>query len=453
MALSLQLRSRLRWRWQRLSWAALGLLLSVVLSWWWLAPESVAAGGVTTIHNRSARAYSQPAPGLTESQIAEHVEGDRNFSAVFVPAPAPFHAGLGPHFNNQSCTGCHIRDGRGQPQPGQLLARLSLPAGQGTPEQPGGAIPVPNLGSQLQDHSIAGVSPLGSFQLTWEELPGRYADGRPYSLRRPQVELRDGTGQVLDRNIQVSLRLPPPVFGRGLLEAVPEEVLAALADPEDRNHDGISGRLNQVWDVERQQRAIGRFGWKAGQPTLQQQNAAAYANDMGIGNPLFADANGHQEIDAQTLTATTFYTQTLAVPAPLKTNDRQFQQGAALFQEAGCAACHLPKLKTGRSPIAALSEQTFAPYTDLLLHDLGPGLADQRPEFLANGQEWRTPPLWGLGLSQTVLPGATYLHDGRARTIAEAILWHGGEAEPAREWFRTASAGDRKRLERFLNQL
>ncbi|WP_238154203.1 di-heme oxidoredictase family protein [Synechococcus elongatus] len=437
----------------RLSWAGLGLILSLVLGWWWMAPESVAAGGATTIHNRSARAYSQPAPGLNPQQAAEHRQGDRRFADVFIPAPATFNAGLGPHFNNQSCLGCHIRDGRGQPQAGQLLARLSLPPDRGTPEQPGGAIPVPGLGSQLQDHSIPGVPPLGSFQLTWEEVFGRYADGRSYSLRRPQIQLLDGTGKALDPSIQVSLRLPPPVFGRGLLEAVPEEVLAAIADPEDRNHDGISGRLNQVWDVAQQKQAIGRFGWKAGQPTLQQQNAAAYAHDMGVSNPLFPDANGHQDIDAQTLTATTFYTQTLAVPAPLRTDDRQFRQGFALFQDAGCAACHLPKLKTGRSSIAALSEQTFAPYTDLLLHDLGPGLADQRPEFLANGQEWRTAPLWGLGLSQTVLPGATYLHDGRARTIAEAILWHGGEAESAREWFRTASARDRKRLERFLKQL
>lgn len=437
--------------WVRSSWAALGLLLSLVLGWWWLTPESVAAGGATTIYNRSARAYSQPAPGLTERQAAEHLEGDRRFADVFVPAPARFNAGLGPHFNNQSCTGCHIRDGRGQAKPGQLLVRLSLPTG--IPEQPGGAVPVPNLGSQLRDHSIPGAAPMGSFEVEWEEVLGRYEDGTRYSLRRPQVTVRDGAGQPLDPAVQVSLRLPLPVFGRGLLEAVPEEVLAALADPDDRDRDGISGRLNQVWDVERQQVAIGRFGWKAGHPTLRQQNAAAYAHDMGVSNPLFPDTDGHQDIDAATLDAATFYTQTLAVPAPLRMSDRQFQQGLKLFQEAGCAACHLPQLTTGKVAIAALSEQTFAPYTDLLLHDLGPGLADQRPEFLANGQEWRTPPLWGLGLSRTVLPGATYLHDGRARTIPEAILWHGGEAEPAREWFRTASAGDRRQLEQFLYQL
>jgi CxxC motif-containing protein (DUF1111 family) len=250
-----------------------------------------------------------------------------------------------------------------------------------------------------------------------------------------------------------SLRLPPPVFGLGLLEAVEVPTLRALEDAHDRNGDGISGRLNEVWDVQAGALAPGRFGLKANSPNLLQQSAEAYFNDMGITSPLFREPDGTHELSQETLEAAVFYSQSLAVPARTTVDDAEVQHGEELFRSAGCGHCHRETLETGDHPVPELSRQRIHPYTDLLLHDLGPGLADGRPDGVADGQEWRTAPLWGLGLTQTVLPYASYLHDGRARTLEEAILWHGGEAERSRERFRTLSAEERAALVKFLSSL
>jgi CxxC motif-containing protein (DUF1111 family) len=237
------------------------------------------------------------------------------------------------------------------------------------------------------------------------------------------------------------------------LEAIPEADIVQQADPDDRNGDGISGRPNRVWDVVQQAPMLGRFGWKANTPTLLQQSAAAYANDMGVTNPLFPAADGPQDINMETLTAAAVYVQTLAVPARTLLDDPRVQRGERLFAQANCTACHLSTWRTGEHQIPALANQTIHPYTDLLLHDMGAELADGRPDFEADGREWRTPPLWGIGLAQTVLPYSSFLHDGRARTLEEAILWHGGEAELAKETFRTLSAANREALIWFLRSL
>jgi CxxC motif-containing protein (DUF1111 family) len=427
------------------------------------------AGGTTTVSNRSSNAYEQPSAGLSAAEVNRHLKGDLAFEAVFVTAPAPLNSGLGPLFNNASCAGCHLRNGRGLPQPGQLLARVSLPAIEASSsDAPGMPIanyhpeatvdlestpPVPGLGTQIQDHGVYGQAPEATVDLQWQEQTGQYGDGTPYRLRSPQphITLRDGS--PLPPSVQVSLRLPPPVFGLGLLEAVPDTDILALADPEDRNQDGISGRPNQVWDVVQQTTALGRFGLKANQPNLLQQSAAAYVNDMGITNPLFPNPDGSSDIDRTTLDQATFYVQTLAVPGRTLLNDPEVQRGEMLFTVANCAACHVSELRTGNHPIPVLTNQVIHPYTDLLLHDLGDGLADHRSDFQATGTEWRTSPLWGIGLTQTVLPYSSYLHDGRARTLEEAILWHSGEAEASKEAFRTMSAADRAALIRFLRSL
>jgi CxxC motif-containing protein (DUF1111 family) len=226
-----------------------------------------------------------------------------------------------------------------------------------------------------------------------------------------------------------------------------------LADPEDQNQDGISGRPNEVWDVSAKSTALGRFGWKANTPNLLQQTAAAYVNDMGITNPLFREGNGETDIDRQTLENAAFYVQTLGVPARTLLDDSQVKRGEKLFAQANCSACHVPELRTGKYKVKALANQTIHPYTDLLLHDMGEGLADNRPDFKATGTEWRTSALWGIGLTQTVLPYSGYLHDGRARTLEEAILWHGGEAQASKEAFAKMSKRDRAALVRFLNSL
>ncbi len=412
-------------------------------------PATAPAGGDTTVLDRTSNAYSRPAPNLRADDLARHLAGDVAFEATFVRGPAPVNAGLGPLYNHNACAACHGKDGRGLPQFGgaasQALVRVSLP--DGTPELPGAPIQVPGLGGQLQDHAVFGIPAEVGVALAWTETTGSYADGTAYALRAPALTLTYPDGRALEPTIMRSLRQAPAVFGAGLLEAIPDATLEAAADPDDRDGDGISGRPNRVWDVDAGAVRIGRFGHKAGNPSLVQQTAAAYANDMGVTSRRFG---GEVEVDDARVEATAFYTATLGVPARAPGD---VADGEARFAEFGCAACHTPTQRSGPHPIAALADQQFQPYTDLLLHDLGLDLADGRPEFRADGREWRTPPLWGLGLVATVLPGASYLHDGRARTVAEAILWHGGEAEAARERFRTAPADQRAALLRFLSAL
>ncbi|MBC7541174.1 MAG: c-type cytochrome [Candidatus Sericytochromatia bacterium] len=263
----------------------------------------------------------------------------------------------------------------------------------------------------------------------------------------------------------LSPRLTPSLIGMGLLEAIPAAAVLAAADPDDRNGDGISGRANQVWDEVAGRAALGRFGWKANIPTLTQQVAAAYHNDMGITSPRFPTESvtgqsqvtgpvGPPEIDADRLKATVHYLRTLAVPDRRAIASGQIRRGALLFNQANCVACHMPTQRTGAFPDAPeVGRETIHPYTDLLLHDMGAGLADGRPDFLATGSEWRTAPLWGLGLRAAVQGQLSLLHDGRAHSVTEAILWHGGEAAAAKDTFRTMPRQDRSALAAFLNSL
>ncbi|MEN9230520.1 MAG: di-heme oxidoredictase family protein [Thermostichus sp. DG02_5_bins_236] len=422
------------------------------------------AGGETTVWNRTSTAYEQPAPNLDPGWAKLHVRGDGTFEARFVTAPAPVNPGLGPLFNNNSCAGCHLKNGRGLPEKGQRVVRVSQlqPFEDGDPLfsllgwealAPNSNTPaVPGIGTQVQEKAIRGYRPEAKVALTWREQKGHYRDGTTYTLRYPEVNLYTLESKSID-NILLSLRIPQPVFGAGLLEAIPEAELLQQSDPEDVNQDGISGRPNFVWDAVHQKVTLGRFGWKANTPNLRQQTAAAYVNDMGVTNPLFPAAEGSDDIDEATLRATTVYVQTLAVPARTLWQDSKIQRGEKIFAQAQCAACHLPELRTGIHEITALQNQIIHPYTDLLLHDMGEELADHRPDFEATGSEWRTPPLWGISLSQTVLPYSGYLHDGRARSLEEAILWHSGEAEKSQEAFRNMTGEEREALIDFLRSL
>jgi CxxC motif-containing protein (DUF1111 family) len=456
------LTSRLPSRW--LSYLLLFLAASAVallLSFWLSANSSknYRAGGATTFYDRSSHSFSQPAPGLKAKELDLHMQGDVTFDAVFVTAPAPVNPGLGPLFNNTSCVGCHIKNGRGMPKLGQALVRTSLPASSTLKVvKSDGVVPDPVLGTQLQENAVFGVQPEAKAAIAWQKISGAYPDGQKYELRSPQITLTAiDKNHPISPNLLSSLRIPPPVFGVGLLEAIPEKTLEALADPQDKNKDGISGRMNRVWNLETQKMDVGRFGLKASSANLLSQTAAAYAHDMGIANPLLPNRDGTLEVSADELKASAFYTQTLAVPAPSQVSDRAVkstvQKGEKLFTQANCAACHISSVKTGPAAVSALAHQTIQPYTDLLLHDMGAALADNRPDFEATGQEWRTSPLWGLGLTQTVLPYSGYLHDGRAHTIEEAILWHGGEAEGAKQKFMALKQEDRQSLFKFLNSL
>lgn len=426
------------------------------------------SGGETTVFDASSHAFSIPAPNLSSSALAKHLEGDVEFEAVFVTAPAVVNPGLGPIYNNVSCINCHSRDGRGRP-PGadeglvSLLFRLSLPKAEdsidGKPP-----IPVPGFGTQLNNRSIVDADPEGKVKIEYTDQTLTTADGTRVHLRYPNYTITE-TYQPLPENVEVSPRVAPAVFGLGLLEAIPEETILAYADEADVDGDGISGKPNYVWDVVKKRYALGRFGWKANQSTLIQQVAAAYHDDMGVTTSLFSTENSagqtqlteHSatpEVSDEILDVVTFYVQTLAVPARRNVNDPQVKQGELLFAKAQCASCHVPTLRTGvLAGVPSVSNQTIQPFTDMLLHDMGPELADNRSDFRANGREWRTPPLWGIGLVRRVNGHTNFLHDGRARDLMEAILWHGGEAEASRQAVEQMSKVERDALIAFLESL
>lgn len=441
-------------------------------------PGEALSGGNASVAQADHNAFSLPSANLTPVRRLDFSVGNSFFRAPWVIAPSTTTArdGLGPLFNTNACQNCHIKDGRGHPPADNatsavsMLLRLSIPAepGQETQLQRHGVIAEPTYGGQLQDMAIPGHAPEGRIRLDWQTHRITLADGSEVELRQPKLQLSDLGYGPLHPQTQFSLRIAPPMIGLGLLEAIADADLLTLADLDDRNGDGISGRANQVWDDARGQSVLGRFGWKAGQPTLNQQNAHAFAGDMGLTTSLLpaddcttAQAacqqmpnGGSPEVSDNILASVLFYSRNLAVPQRRQVDAPQVLKGKALFHQAGCASCHTPKFVT-RADAAEpeLAGQTIRPYSDLLLHDMGPGLADQRPEFLASGQEWRTPPLWGIGLTQQVSGHTQFLHDGRARNLLEAIFWHGGEAQAARDAVSHFSRDEREALLAFLDSL
>ncbi len=409
-------------------------------------------GGDTTSFDRSIEALRQPIASLTEEQLDRHNLGRGPFTFVWTPPQ------LGPLFNHNACVACHAGNGRGESQIGpdvfgsQALIRVSQDVGE--PAVPGGQIPVPGFGLQLQDHATFSI-PEVRVTLTWLEVGELFDDGELIMLREPRIEVKQSNGEPMPPNIHMSYRQPPPLIGLGLLEAIPDDELLALVDPDDEDGDGISGRVNVAWDEAAQAAAIGRFGHKASVPRLDEQVAGAFSNDMGLTNRIFPDLDPNaplQDVNDKQLVDSSFHIATLAVPAAAE-RDGEAEHGRVLFDDFGCASCHTPTHVTGDHEIFQLSNQRIHPYTDLLLHDVGDRLTDTREDFLASGLEWRTPPLWGLGLAQLIAPATTFLHDGRARTVAEAIMWHGGEAALAKQAFRGASKTDRDALLAFLATL
>jgi CxxC motif-containing protein (DUF1111 family) len=415
-------------------------------------PDESRQGGDTTVDDRTYAAFTHPAANLTMDERSKFTLGTSPFNFVWeIPQ-------LGPLYNNDSCLGCHVGFGRGLPQIGatgiidingpqsEALVRVSLP--EGTPEVPGGPVSVPGYGTQLQDHATNGVAE-ASVTLTWTETTDLFADGETISLRTPHLAIRDGTGDPIPVDMRTSFRIAPPMIGLGLLDAVE---IGALADPDDANGDGISGALNDAWNPETLQTERGRFGWKANTPTLHLQAAAAALNDMGLSSYIFPETNGNNDIQDDQMEGMAFMVSAIAVPAAAPRDDAA-ARGRALFDQFHCSSCHVPTLVTGTGAIPELSNQTIHPYTDLLLHDMGDLLSDARPDFAARGVEWRTPALWGIGVATTIRDDVSFLHDGRARSYAEAIMWHGGEAQPARDAFQAASKAERDALAAFLDTL
>jgi CxxC motif-containing protein (DUF1111 family) len=449
-------------------------------------PDALTAGTIWTSAEHSDTAYSIPIAQLSKKQGRRFAAGREAFNEAWVVAPDPGVWGLGPTFNEDRCSHCHEANGRspavadGSEAVRGPLVRLSI---AGTDEF-GAPSPHPVYGDQFQNRGIEGRVPAeGKVIINYAAREVQLADGEVISLRKPDIEFAELQFGEIAEPTMTSLRVAPQLVGLGLLEAVPEETLLAIAKRQTKL--GVSGRPNYVWDVENERRAMGRFGWKANQPSVRQQVAAAFIGDIGATTYLFQAENcpaaqeecndtpsaalcGGQggcrgntfrpEVNPSRLTNISLYLRTLAVPARRNVNDPAVRHGRELFEQAQCSVCHVPELKTagaGQLPhdIKAAAEVTIRPYTDMLLHDMGPELADGRPDFEASGSEWRTPPLWGIGLLRTVNGHSDLLHDGRARNVTEAILWHGGEAQAARDRFRHMSRADRAALVKFVESL
>ncbi|HEY8918015.1 MAG TPA: di-heme oxidoredictase family protein [Chitinophaga sp.] len=422
------------------------------------------SGGAATAFDETSKAFGHMMDGMNANDQHAHELGDHAVEQTFVTAPAPINSGLGPIFNNVSCVSCHHNDGKGNPTTGlvssSMLVRLSMP---GTDEH-GGPLPVPGFGLQLQDVAIFGKQPEAKVGTTYTDQPFTYPDGTIVTLRKPWYTILNPY-IPLPAGVFMSARMAPPFFGLGLLQNIPESTVLGFADEGDADGDGISGRPNYTWDPVNKKMMLGRFGMKANTATILTQVAAAYQQDMGITSTVFPQessfgqppADGLKddpELPDSILNATAFYIQSLAVPARRSVTDPQVQQGEKLFAQTGCTSCHKPTVQTGVDVrFKQLSNQRIHPYTDLLLHDLGPDLGDGRQDYTANGNEWKTPALWGIGLFEKTNGTPFYLHDGRARTLEEAILWHGGEALKSRQQFASLSKTERDALVRFLKSI
>jgi len=451
------------------------------------APEPYEArpGGAATVMRDDAQAYAQPSANLTFEAELDFRTGKALFEKLWVSSPSSTLAsdGLGPLYNARACESCHIRDGRGHPpapgeDPAGLVLHLSRPGPAEGPmaDIPGyqATRPDPVYGRQLQTRALRGLAAEYRLSISHEEIEIPLSGGESATLRAPRYHLGDLAQGPLAPDTAISPRAAPQMVGLGLLEAIPAAEILAGADPDDQDGDGISGRANIVWSMDQQRPMLGRFGRKAAQPTLRDQSARAFADDIGISSPLvpagWGDCTAAQgacrqaphgdgdarvfEVDDIGLDLVTRYARALGVPARREVAAPDVLRGKRVFYDTGCTACHRPKFVTHVLPDQpAQSFQLIWPYTDMLLHDMGPGLADDRPEGRATGREWRTAPLWGIGLTETVSGRASYLHDGRARTLLEAILWHGGEAQPHRDRVIALPPADRAALIRFLESL
>ncbi len=445
-------------------------------------PGEARSGGAATVRKSDQNAFSLPSANLPPSRRVDFSVGNSFFRSPWVIAPSTTTArdGLGPLFNTNACQNCHIKDGRGHPPAPDasnavsMLVRLSIPDAPPYAKviEQLGVVPEPVYGGQFQDMAVPGVAPEGKVRVDYTPVPVRFKDGTEVELRKPTLQITQLGYGPMHPDTRFSARVAPPMIGLGLLEAIPEEAILANAAAQAKENNGINGRPNQVWDDQLQKTVIGRFGWKAGQPNLNQQNVHAFSGDMGLTTSLrpFDDCteaqtackqapngngpDGEPEVSDNILRLVLFYSRNLAVPARRGVNDPQVLAGKNLFFQAGCQSCHTPKYTTAADAAEPeLANQVIRPYSDLLLHDMGEGLADNRTEFKASGRDWRTPPLWGIGLTQAVSGHTQFLHDGRARNLLEAVLWHGGEATAAQQQVLSFNAEQRAALLAFLNSL
>jgi len=445
-------------------------------------------GGAGTSRKRvNQDAFSHSSANITFAEEGNFKLGNGIFRKVWVSAPSSTQAsdGLGPLFNARACQNCHLKDGRGHPPEGaadstSMFLRLARAA---ETEEEKAAVadhralnfPDPVYGGQLQNLAVPGLAGEGRMAIGYQEIPVTLGDGTVVSVRQPTYSVTGLAHGPLADTTTLSPRVTPQMIGLGLVEQIYPADILANADRDDRNGDGISGKASVVRDKRSGEPTLGRFGWKAQTPSIRQQTADAFNGDIGISTPEVpkhwgdctdgeADClgmpNGVQErlgpVEAPDpiMDLVTFYSQNLAVPARRDIDDKTVLHGKQVFYQTGCVSCHTPKYVTRRdAPNKAQSFQLIWPYSDFLLHDMGEGLADGQQVGEATGSEWRTAPLWGIGLTETVNGHTFFLHDGRARNLTEAILWHGGEAQKSRDAFAALARGDREALVKFLESL
>ncbi|NGO51143.1 di-heme oxidoredictase family protein [Allomesorhizobium camelthorni] len=449
--------------------------------------EPMPGGAATSRKRVNHDAFSHPSANLSFEEQGTFKLGNGLFRKLWVSSPSSTQAsdGLGPLFNARACQSCHLKDGRGHPPEGNAdatsmflrLARAAETAEEKTMLARKAALnfPDPVYGGQLQDLAVPGLAAEGRMKIAYEETPVMLDDGSVVSLRKPSYSVSDLSLGPLRPATTLSPRVTPPMIGLGLVEQIHPADILAKSDPEDSDGDGISGKASIVRDAASGEPTLGRFGWKASTPSIRQQSAEAFAGDIGISTPdvphhwgdcsdaqkdCLALPNGVQERLGETeapnpvLDLVTFYSQNLAVPARRDVGKPEVLAGKKVFYQFGCASCHTPKFVTRRdAPNKAHAFQLIWPYSDFLLHDMGEGLADGQSVGDAGGSEWRTPPLWGIGLTEQVSGHTFFLHDGRARNLTEAILWHGGEAQAARDGFAALPKADRDALAKFLESL
>ncbi len=449
-------------------------------------------GGATSHKHRSNRhSFSNVFANVSLDEGLDFQIGKAIFEKLWVFSPSSTTAsdGLGPLYNARSCARCHKGNGRGSSQtlfdntPNQvahlsLLFRLSRPsdhsAESSRQRKTQGFVGDPMYGSQLQSFAWPNGNAEGQVLISYDKVQQSLNGEKPITLRKPRYQLTNLGYGPLHPETTLGARFTPPLIGLGLLNAISNQDLDALSDPNDEDNNGISGKINRVWDPITKTTQYGRFGWKASAASLTQQNLSALNDDIGINSWLFTDPYGnctkaqtscreqaHGNTDNQdgfeaskdVTRVLNYFTENLAVPIRYRANDPDVLQGKQQFYTAGCTQCHQPSFVLEENANSKLATQKIWPYTDLLLHDMGPELADQVGVFDASGSEWRTPPLWGIGLTKTISGTTLFLHDGRAKSLLEAILWHGGEAQAAKNAVVAMTPTERQQLITFLESL
>ena len=438
-------------------------------------------GGETSNQVENKNSFSLSSRNLEEHMRINFLVGNALFERMWEDSSISKNIakdGLGPFFSARSCESCHINDGRGhipitnKEDKISVVIQISQNIAQSNDY-------IKNIeddiyGGQISEFAVKDVLKEADIIIDYKYSLEMYEDGRVVELRRPIIKIDNLNYGDFNESTTFSARIAQPMIGLGLIEHISDQSLLMNEDINDTNNDGVSGKANKVWDIENEKLAIGRFGWKAAQPSVYQQTADAFYHDMGLSNKLYSNpfnctskqvecakaisGNSEEyddlEVSNDQLDLVTFYSSQLGVPARRSINAENVKKGKEIFFALNCNSCHVESFTTGDSGSHAnLNNQIIYPYSDFLLHDMGESLSDGVSEFFAQGSEWRTPPLWGIGLTSIVSDEYGYLHDGRARTIEEAILWHGGEANEIIQNYKKLKKYEVNQLLSFINSL